>query len=399
MFFFVPLAHSPVEICGGLVLAAWILSGKFLTDTRMWLSSETALPVLFLILLPWIGLAYSPMPSDGLHVASKGYYWLYAIGMVSVLGEQKHPDFVIKMFLAGLALSSVVSALQVLGLVRLRYGTPSGLLGISSPWITYSLLLTVGILIASFYFQKAQGRKGRYLSLFMMLLYFGTIGFVGGRSGYLAFIILSPLLVYNIIGRRHILRILLLSLLAVALLFTFPVVRTRFGEIKKDIERYEQGDISTSIGLRLHMWGIALTEIKKNPVFGIGTEGFKKSWEVNKQDPALPFHAHPHNSFLYMMVSYGLGGLIAFCWLLVVMLRKGWKNREIPLGFALLSFTLVLIIGSLTDTQILPFPTATAYVLFAGIAGAIGAGDNRLSRTIAMTKEEELPPACARRTS
>jgi O-antigen ligase len=291
--------------------------------------------------------------------------------MISVLRNQKHPDFIIKMFLAGLALSSFVSALQVRGAIRLRYGTPSGFLGISSPWITYSLLLTVGILIASFYFQKALDRKGRFLSLFLMLLYFWTIGFVGGRSGYLAFIILSPVLIYNITGRRHILKILVLSLLAVSLLFTFPVVQSRFGEIKRDLVRYQQGDISTSIGLRLHMWGIALSEIKKNPIFGIGTAGFKKSWEENKKDSALPFHDHPHNSFLYMMVSFGFAGLIAFCWLLFVMLRKGWKNRDTPLGFALFSFTLVLTIGSLTDTQILPFPTAIAYTLFAGIAGAI----------------------------
>ncbi|HAM52018.1 MAG TPA: hypothetical protein DCP92_15510 [Nitrospiraceae bacterium] len=371
MFFCVPLANSPVEICGALVLAVWILSGKFLTDMQLWLHSVIALPVIAMIILPWVGLAYTPVPSDGLNVASKGYYWLYSMAMTTVLRTQKSRDCIIRMFLAGLALDSLVSILQIVGIFSLRYGTPSGLLGISSPWITYSLLLTVGIFIASFYFQKADKRNERLLSLFLMLLYFVTIGFVGGRSGYVAFIFLSPLLAYNIIGRRHMLMIAVLSLLAISILFTFPTVQSRFAQIRKDVALYQQGNINTSIGLRFHMWGIALSEIKRNPLLGVGTAGFKKSWEMNKNDRSLPFFDHPHNSFLYMLVSFGIAGLIAFCWLLFVMLQKGWSGRNTPSGFALLAFTLVFTLGSFTDTQLLPFPTAIALTLFAGIAGAI----------------------------
>jgi O-antigen ligase len=371
MFFFVPLANSPVEICGALVLAAWILSGKFLTDVPAWLHSATAVPVIALILLPWVGLAYTPALSDGLHVASKGYYWLYCMAMITVLKTRTCRDLIIRMFLAGLALNSLVSLMQIGGIFPLRYGTPSGLLGISSPWITYSLLLTVGIFIASFYFQRAENRNGRFLPLLLMLLYFVTIGFVGGRSGYVAFILLSPLLVYNIIGRRHILMIVVFSVLAVSILFTFPIVQSRFAAVEKDISLYEQGNINTSVGLRFHMWKIAISEIKKNPLLGIGTAGFRKLWEMNKGDRSLPFFDHPHNSFLYVLVSFGVTGLIALCWLLFVMLQKGWNGRDTPLGFALFAFTLVLTLGSFTDTQILPFPTAMAFTLFAGVAGAI----------------------------
>jgi O-antigen ligase len=82
---------------------------------------------------------------------------------------------------------------------------------------------------------------------------------------------------------------------------------------------------------------------------------------------------HPHNSFLYMMVSYGIPGLVAFCWLLFVMLKKGYKGRDSAPGFSVFVFTSVFIIGSLTDTQVLPFATAIALPLFTGMSEAINA--------------------------
>jgi O-antigen ligase len=371
MFFSVPVATSPTVICGVFVLIVWIISGKFLQDIRIWWKSDIKLPIMILIILPWVGLLYSPVPVDGLPIAMKTHYWLYAMAIVSILNMQKQPDLIIKMYLSGLSLNSAISILQFAGMVPLKKGLATGLLGGSSAYITYSLLLTVGILIASFYFFKAQSKRERILYIFIVLQYLATISFTGGRSGYIALIVLSPFIVYNIIGQRHILKILVVSVIAVSLLFTFPVVRSRFLKAKEDIIQYKQGNINTSIGLRFHMWGIALSEIRNHPFLGLGTAGFKRSWEVNKKYPSLPFIFHPHNSFLYMMVSYGIFGLIAFCWLLFVMLKRGWENRYSALGFAVFTFTVVFIIGSFTDTQVLPFATSIAFALFAGVSEAL----------------------------
>jgi O-antigen ligase len=177
--------------------------------------------------------------------------------------------------------------------------------------------------------------------------------------------------VYGLIGKNHIFKIIIISIIGISLLFTFPIVQSRFLKAKEDLILYKDGNVNTSLGLRFHMWEIALSEIRKNPFLGIGTKGFKHSWEVYKKDPSLPYHDHPHNSFLYMMLSFGISGLVAFCWLLFVMLKKGWKNRDSALGFAVFAFTAVFIIGSLSDTQVLPFSTATAFALFAGVSEAI----------------------------
>ena len=371
MFLFSTIANSPVEICGALVLAAWILSGRSLPDTRLWLKSDTAFPVLGMILLPWVGLLYAPSPQDGLHIAVRGYYWLYSIPLVRAIHSRKYSNLFIHLFLAGLLLNTISSFLQIIHVLPLKYGTPSGFLGISSPWITYTLLLTAGICIASFYLRQAVSFRTRVAYALLIVVYFVTIGFVGGRSGYVAFILLSPLLVYNLVGGKYFGRIAIISLLVVSVLFTFPVVQTRFAQAKKDLVQYSQGNVNTSVGLRLHMWIVTFNEIKSHPFLGIGTNGFRSIWERNKQGKALPVFDHPHNSFLYMLVSFGIPGLVVFCWLLFEMLKTGWRSFDSPVGFSLFVVTLIFIIGSLTDTQLLVFPTMILFVLFAGIAAAL----------------------------
>lgn len=373
IFFSLPIATSPTVVFGVFVISIWLISGKFLEDVKIWKASKLKIPIIMLILLPWVGLIYTPCTEDGTKTAFKTYYWLYAMALPPLLIKRKNPDIIIKTFLSGLSLNSIISALQLLGLVPLKKGLATGLIGGSSAHIPYSLLLTTGILVTSFYLSKARSVKERLLFALLMVLFFTVSGFIGGRSGYIALIILSPFIFYNIIGQRQIVMILIGSIIMISVLFNFPVVQSRFLKAKEDIVLYKHGNVNTSIGLRLHMWEIALSEIKRSPLFGIGTMGFKKSWEVHKKDPSLPFFDHPHNSFIYMMLSFGMPGLFAFCWLLYVMLKRGWIKRDSPLGFATFAFTAVFIIGSLTDTQVLPFATAMALPLFAGISEALDA--------------------------
>lgn len=371
MFFSVPLATSPTAIAGAFVLLLWVFSGKFLKDFSWWTRSDMKIPMIALMVLPWLGLLYTPVPDDGFPIALKTHYWLYAIALGPLLAARRRPDLPIRMFLAGLSLNSGIAIMQLLGVFPLKNGAATGLLGGSSAWITLSLFLATGILVASFYFPKARstGEKAAYGLL--MLQFFFTICFMGGRSGYVAFIVVSPLVVYNIMGQRHIIRILTASLIVVALLFASPVVRARFMKAGEDVVLYTRGDVNTSVGLRFRMWEVALSESRQNLLLGTGTAGFAAAWERDKKDPSLPAMFHPHSSFLFMLVSYGIAGLAAFCWLLFLMLRKGWKNRSGPVGFAVFAFTAVFGIGGLTDTQVIVFATATALPLFAGMAEAV----------------------------
>jgi O-antigen ligase len=382
MFFFLPVATSPLVICGIFVIAVWMVSGRFPGDIKAWSTSDMKIPLLLLILLPWLGLLYTPVLREGLGVALKTHYWLFSLALMPLLrtwgkdagqGSRGQPDLLIKLFLLGLALNSSVSLGQFLGFLPLKRGLPVGLLGGGSAHIPFSLLLTTGMLVSSFYVLKAGSWKVRLVYAVIMAQFFATMSFVGARSGYLALIVLSPFVVYNISGLRHPLKILAGSIIIISLLCASPVVQSRVSKIKEDLSQYKLGNVNTSIGLRFHMWEIALAEIRKNPLIGKGTAGFIESWDKYGKEPSLPFfiHGNPHNSFLYMMVSFGIPGLLSFCWLLFLMIRKGWKGRNSSMGFAVFAFTAVFVTVSLVDTPLLSLPAAQAFSLFAGMAGAM----------------------------
>ncbi len=81
----------------------------------------------------------------------------------------------------------------------------------------------------------------------------------------------------------------------------------------------------------------------------------------------MKVHDHPHNSFFYIMVSYGVGGLILFLWLLIELLSRSYKRRSTLSGFAVFAFTLVFIVGSLPDTMLIAMSTGKLLALMAGL--------------------------------
>jgi O-antigen ligase len=76
---------------------------------------------------------------------------------------------------------------------------------------------------------------------------------------------------------------------------------------------------------------------------------------------------HPHNSFLFMAANYGIVGVISLCWIFFIYLKSAWRHRDTLMGFSILSFGLIVLIGSFTDTQILQIHTAILFALFTGL--------------------------------
>jgi|Deesub1362A_J573_1020465.scaffolds.fasta_scaffold00004_125 O-antigen ligase len=366
VFFFAPVATSPLVIAGILSLCVWVFSGKFIKERDRWLRQDWAKPVAVLILLPWIGLLWSEDMETGLSFAKKSYYWLYAFAVASLtLRHSVEP--LLKAFIAGLFIISAVSVMQFAGVIPLGGKLPTVFSGKS---ITASLLLVFGMLILSFYFTKADGLKRKGLIVFLLIFFFLALSAGSGRAGYLAFVLLSPLMVYNFLGQKHIIKVIVFTGLAVGMLFLSPVVQSRVAEVAKDIKAYHEMNPNTSVGLRLHMWSGAIKIFLENPVIGTGTGGYQsamRKYKIPQLAPEFQEFTQPHNSFLYMAANFGIVGLITLLWLFAVLLRNGWQNRKDIAGFSILSFTLVVLIGSLTDTQILSVATGILFAAFTGL--------------------------------
>jgi len=365
LFFLIPCTTSPAVIAGGLLLLLWLLSGRFYTGREGYMGEGWALPVVLLFLLPFLGLAHTPYPELGIKMAQKSYYWLLTFAIATIMTGERGRRVFAYCFLAGTSFSVVISFLQHMGLVPLhRAATATGFIN----HINYGLLLVMAITILTFMFrQEASAPRKRALAA-LMLAFTVNLAMSPSRAGLLSFLALSPLMLMNLFGRRNVILIAAASAVLGASLFLSPVVRQRVSLAVDEMRDFDrQGRVETSIGLRLVMWEGALKIFRDNPVIGIGTGGYAMGMEKYRRDTGTDDITHPHNSFLYMAATYGTVGLLILLWYLWVLFRKGWRNREDLGGVMVLSFSLVFIVGSLTDTQLLTYATGAMAALMTGI--------------------------------
>ena len=361
-FFFLPVATSPAVISGLISLGVWIFSGKIVRDRNDWSGQSWFKPVILFMLLPWFGLLWSNDINIGLEFAKKSYYWLYAFAILS-LGHIYYPNILIKSFLSGLSLTVFISISQYIGIISMTNVYQAGFMG----HITYSLLLVFGILLLSFYYREAKLNKHRVAILILIAVYVFSLSINMGRIGYFAFVFLSPWILFNILGRKNILLIVAALCTLIVILSLSRTVQDRTKLAVEEINAYYSGSKNTSVGRRLYMWEGAFKMILENPLLGVGTGGYQRALAQYRDDPSLPDIIHPHNTFLYVASSYGIVGLLSFSWLFIIFLKKGWSARETIEGFASLSYGAVLLIGSLTDTQILSVSTGILFALLTGL--------------------------------
>ena len=167
-------------------------------------------------------------------------------------------------------------------------------------------------------------RDSIYTILFKIIGLFA--GFVdsmlsGSRGGWIAipFIILIWLIYRN---RKPFFIKLIIAVIGTALISLFSYlfiqsIHARINDVYSDIASFSQGNIDTSIGIRLQLWKAALHLFVENPVFGVGAEGFSRAMDVLSQAGYITPTAaqlgkgEVHNQILAEAVRFGIFGLIS----------------------------------------------------------------------------------------
>lgn len=365
LFFLLPCTTSPAVIVGGLILLLWLFSGRAWTRRGLYAGRPWLWPVIFMMALPFVGLLYTINIDAGLKVAEKSYYWLFVFAIAALQAAPAERRRFMDFFLAGATLSFLVSILQHLGMVPLHRGcSATGFMN----HINYGLYLVFAILQLSFYLKDTTVRARKIAYAALMLAFAVSVAVSISRIGHLALIFMSPFVLMNLLGKKNAAVAIAGAVLIALMMLLSPVVRERLAHVKTDIENYEEGNIRTSVGLRLHMWRGAALIYADNPVAGVGTGGYGMAMLKFDESGEIGLLGHPHNSFLFMAVSYGTIGLGALIWFLWTLFMKGWRYRARADGYAVLAFCLVLLVGSLTDTQIITYTTGVMTALMTGMA-------------------------------
>ena len=357
-FFVMPMGTSPFTILGGCALLLWLFSGEFIRSRQGYIGKKWFFPVAAIVCLYWAGLIWSYDPDGlGFKFASKTYYWLFAFAITSISVKDYSTEYLFKSFLAGLFLNALVGFLQFVHIVPIisKFGTVYT--GFYGGYNTLEILLVLGMMMASFYFNNATGKKEKILYALMTLCYFFHLSILTGRGGYITFFIMSPFIIYNLVPKKKKILTPIIFFVAVGLMCLSPVVQDRAVETVNAIkehfnakEAYVTGEQYYAPLDRIYMWHWAISLFKKHPFLGVGTGGYYKAILLSGGDMGI---AHPHNNILYIAVSFGLLGLSIYAWFFWIMLKSAWKHKRNPVGFFVLSSTLVILVGGLVDTHIL----------------------------------------------
>ncbi len=369
-FLALPLGTTPPTLCGIAAALVWLASGRFVRTLGKIRRRSWFRPVLLWIALPWLGLLYTPDFHDqGLDYAGKTHYWLYGLALAAV-ADRVSPRRLMAAFFLGLAVNGAVGVLQFAGMVA-----PKGdgwFTGFGRGYSVLSALLMVGILMASWLARRTEDLRER-LGLWLLAgFFFFHMILLQGRTGYVTFVFLSPLVVRNLSRRMTAWRTAGVCLLLVGLMLLSPVVRERMELSVRQIRHHLNAPPEEAWGRaytphqdRFFMWYGAVRIWLDHPILGVGTGGYKTALAARAGEDAPPI-AHPHNDLLYMAVSYGLPGIAAFFWLFGELLKNGWRSRETPAGAFVLRATLVILVSGLLNAQTLDARMAFLLALTAG---------------------------------
>lgn len=94
---------------------------------------------------------------------------------------------------------------------------------------------------------------------------------------------------------------------------------------------------------RFSLWEAGVSGIKKNPLFGLGLNGFSNQYSALSPDPQLDTHNFPHNVFLNFWVETGILGLLSFISICYFAIYQGLKNRQDILKLGVTLFIVALL--------------------------------------------------------
>lgn len=267
-----------------------------------------------------VGLLWTPDPwGDGLGMLGK----MRAYALAPFLFAACLLAPVRRGLLIGFGVAALLSAVLSVGTALLHHPILSGAPTDYAVFHTHTYHNTfLGFLvcaIAAYWLSQPVPRLARYLTVTVALLCLFSIFFlVQGRTAQL--LLLLQLVFLLMLWRGH--RAALIALVGVAALvpalyFSSGAVQQEVARAQSDLALREQGNVDTSLGLRIYYWQHALALAQKAPLIGLGTGSYPQEYHqlTGHQDGHLG-RANPHNDFLWVAAELGLMGFSALLFML-----------------------------------------------------------------------------------
>ncbi len=263
----------------------------------------------------WISFYYSEHPDLALIYTIKYFYYIFIF--FALLAMTKDGENYLKLCNLVIGFLSIISFLGII-----EYLLPNWWIfelfkeedfyprisSIMQNPNSFGVLLAIAIILNFLVFQDSNGKKVYFLiSEFVFLI---SLVLSGSRNAWMSLILgFALLILFKIVKLRKIVIFLGVFILTILL---FPVAKYRFGlgelEIMPAINIELPSPKGTALS-RFLLWKLAIVEIIKHPVTGLGIGVFSEKVSIQ----AFGKNGfNVHNLFLNILVDLGIPGLLLF---------------------------------------------------------------------------------------
>lgn len=321
----VPASTAACSICIGLMLLAWLASGRALQTLSAAASQPMGRAILLFVALITLDVLYSP----GSWAERWGSLWswrklVWGFLLLGLFADTKWKLRFVSAFVVVASLGLVASYLGWAGLIPSRQG--------HFPAVYFTNHTTQGMTFAlaalcCIELMKVAPPDYRRLLAIGAVAFLVNVVFVSmSRSGYIAIFCVMLVCYVRMRGGKSILwTTMAVALTVLAVLSFSPNVRDRIKLGIEEVETYRTSPTLTSAGVRMVFLINTLQLAREQPLFGYGTGSFARVYRerfgAESQGWQGGVTSDPHNQYLFILVENGLLGMGVFLALLVLGLR------------------------------------------------------------------------------
>ncbi|MGE8659934.1 MAG: O-antigen ligase family protein [Achromobacter sp.] len=187
----------------------------------------------------------------------------------------------------------------------------------------------------------------------------------------------------------------LIVVMAVVAAVSWYAKDSRWQKVVSDLNRYEQHDRDTSVGIRIQLWKASWLMFRESPLVGVGVPNFRaellklQQQGVVTEEVAIGY-GEPHNDMLGALAGYGLLGLLSILALYLIPAAIFWRRSasddpvvhvgsQIGLLFCLGYFVFSLSEMMFRNMRSVPIYALTVVVLYALTSARTGLAQQRLA--------------------
>lgn len=223
-------------------------------------------------------------------------------------------------------------------------------------WNTMSMYLVVSI--PPIFYLACREDRG-YLYYLYAIVLFVAVFVVSSRQGMLGAVLVFPVCLFMLLkyGKNRVVNVAI-TLICAGLFFIFVgcffnSVKTMFSGILSQLFN-EDGNLSGSF--RVELFGVAIENFIKYPIFGVGFKApTKYAIEFVGLNGVIPLMYH--NTVAQLLASCGAVGIVAYCYHRFQTVKSLIKNKSLDRAFLALSIAALLLLNLFDNHLFYFFPT------------------------------------------